>query len=101
MSARRETAITVRGAIWEGLRPILRNVYEAAWREGFEQGAGELDDGDLGFMEEARDEYLRAVLGCEPGCVYPTSDHGGPCVDDPPLSDPRPDPRTHPEYWRE
>ncbi len=38
----------------------------------------------------------------EPDCVLTSSDHQGPCVDEPPhLYDPRPDPREHPEFWTE
>lgn len=48
---------------------------------------------------EAREAEGRTE--CDPHCVYPFRDHDGPCVDEPPCSDPRPDPATHPEYWNE
>jgi hypothetical protein len=52
-----------------------------------------------------RDNHPRRVDGdgnliCDPDCVLGRG-HDGDCMDDPPLSDPRPDPREHPEFWTE
>jgi hypothetical protein len=55
-------------------------------------------DKKLARLERERETL--EIVACKPDCILPPG-HDGDCTDDPPLSDPRPDPRTHPEFWRE